>query len=93
MIGGKAPSAYLAQIQKNAQVQLGDPEMDDILKSHLVDPALLRADQFETFYQARKIALLAVVARAMGKPPTEVSAEVADDEDDDEPEDGAEGET
>lgn len=92
MIGGKAPSAYLAQIQKNAQVQLGDPEMDDILKSHLVDPALLRADQFETFYQARKIALLEVVARAMGKPPTEVSAEVADDEDDDEPEDGAESE-
>jgi hypothetical protein len=69
MIGGKAPSQYLEQIQTHAQVQLGDVEMNDILSSHVIDPALLRADSFETFYAARKAALLGLVERAMGKAP------------------------
>jgi hypothetical protein len=30
MIGGKAPSLYLAQIQGHAQVKLADAPMDDI---------------------------------------------------------------
>lgn len=88
MIGGKAPSAYLAQIQKNPQVQLADAPMDDILRSHLVEPGLLRADRFEEFYAARKKALLAVVTRAMGKPLAETADAVAEDDDDDD-DDGA----
>ena len=42
MIGGKAPSKYLTQIQQHAQVQLDDAPMDDILRSHLIDPAHLK---------------------------------------------------
>jgi hypothetical protein len=55
------------------------------LKSHLIAPALLRTDSFDSFYAARKAALLALVERAMGKVSVEASP-VADDEDDDEDE-------
>jgi hypothetical protein len=91
MIGGKAPSAYLAQIQKNPQVQLADAPMDDILRSHLIDSGLLRGDRFEEFYASRKKALLAIVTRAMGKPLAEVVDAVAEDVDDDD-DDGADSE-
>jgi hypothetical protein len=86
-IGGKAPSAYLEQIQKHAQVKLDDAGMDEILRTHLIDPALLRADGFEKFYAARKTALLTIVAGAMGKAVAQVSEAVADDADDDEDDD------
>jgi hypothetical protein len=80
MIGGKAPHLYLAQIQTHAQVQLADPGMDTILKTHLIEPTLLRADSFENFYAARKTALLSLVERAMGKAPGE-ALPMDDDED------------
>jgi hypothetical protein len=82
-IGGSAPSKYLARLQAEPQVKLADTEMDDILKSHVIDPALLRADSFQEFYAARRAALLAIVERSMGKVSAE-SASVAEDEDDDE---------
>jgi hypothetical protein len=88
MIGGSAPSKYLAQLQGHAQVKLEDAAMDDILKSHVIDPVLLRADAFNEFYAARKAALLAIVERAMGKVSAE-SASVAEDEDSDDEEDEA----
>ena len=79
-IGGSAPSKYLAQLQSEPQVRLTDPEMDDILKSHVIDPALLRGDSFNEFYEARKAALLAIVERAMGKASSEDSSNIADDD-------------
>ena len=79
MIGGSAPSKYLAQLQGHAQVKLADAEMDDILKSHVIDAALLRADTHKERYAARKAALLSIVERAMGKMSAE-SASVAEDE-------------
>lgn len=85
MIGGSAPSKYLAQLQGHAQVKLADAEMDDILKSHVIDATLLRADTFKEFYAARKALLLSIVERAMGKMSAD-SASVADDEDDEQPE-------
>ena len=83
-IGGKAPSAYLEQIQKHAQVKLDDGAMDSILRTHLIDPTLLRQDEFEAFYASRKKALLKIVANAMGKPISQVSDEVPEDLDDEE---------
>jgi hypothetical protein len=80
MIGGHAPSRYLAQLQQHPQVQLNDAEMDQILASHAIDPALLRADAFRAFYAARRAALLALVEGAMGKSSLDTSAHVADDE-------------
>ncbi|RKH22398.1 DUF262 domain-containing protein [Corallococcus sp. AB030] len=88
MIGGKAPSLYLKQIQDHAQVQIKDTVMDDILKSHVIDPAILRADSFEAFYTARKMALLGLVERAMGKASSEASPVAADDGDIDDEDEG-----
>lgn len=82
MIGGRAPSEYLAQIQTHAQVKLTDTAMDSILRSHAIAPALLRADSFEAFYASRKAALLGLVERAMGKAPMAPSAAVSDDDED-----------
>jgi len=82
MIGGQAPSAYLAQLQTHTQVQLADGEMDAILRSHVMDPSLLRVDSFEAFYSARKAALLGLVGRAMGKAPTAPTTNVSDDDED-----------
>lgn len=81
MIGGKAPSLYLAQIQSHEQVQLNDAAMNGILTSHVIDPALLRGDSFEAFYATRKAALLGLVERAMGKAPIMAPPVTADDED------------
>lgn len=91
MIGGAAPSAYLAQLQQHKQVQAGDALMDEILATHLIDPSQLRADSFEAFYETRKRALLGIISRAMGKSPSgSVESVAEDDEDDDEVEAAAE---
>lgn len=95
MIGGKAPSKYLVQIQEHDHVQLADADMDDILRSHLIDPEMLRQDNFSAFYQARKTALLKLVETAMGKVPSPLAAggleESEEDEDEDDTENGGDG--
>ncbi|HEY9602761.1 MAG TPA: DUF262 domain-containing protein, partial [Allocoleopsis sp.] len=65
-IGGKAPSVYLANTQKDANIS--EERMDEILRSHVIDPSAMRSDNFETFFQARKNALLNRIEKAMGKP-------------------------
>lgn len=67
MIGGNAPSDYLGKIQGHKQVQLSDGRMDEILKTHLIDPYKLRSDDFEGFMHARVRQLLELVETAMGK--------------------------
>ncbi len=67
MIGGVAPSQYLQKIQHHRQVQLSDSGMDRILESHLISAAALRNDDFDSFYESRKTALLALIERATGK--------------------------
>jgi hypothetical protein len=67
MIGGNAPSVYLSRIQKNAAIS--SERMDEqILRSHLIDPAALRGDDFEPFFRAREAALLDRIQAAMGTP-------------------------
>ena len=41
--------------------------MDKILRSHLIEPELLRKDDFEGFFQARTKVLREKVDQAMGK--------------------------
>lgn len=86
MIGGAAPSDYLAKLQRHEQVKIDDAAMDEILKSHAITPSLLRNDDFEGFYTARKRSLLQLIARAMGKPVhhAEEAAETSDEEEDEE---------
>ena len=87
MIGGKAPSKYLRQLQDHAQVQLNDEPMNDVLRSHLIDPRELRTDRFAQFFDARKAALLTLVAEAMGKPLALGGEAVAEDSEEDEEDD------
>jgi hypothetical protein len=64
-IGGDAPSVYLKRIQDKHGI--APAALDDILRSHLIEPSFLRTDDFEGFYAARRSALAAMVAGAMGK--------------------------
>ncbi|MFZ5751832.1 MAG: GmrSD restriction endonuclease domain-containing protein [Pseudomonadota bacterium] len=63
-IGGHAPSAYLHGIEDAQGLTLA--EMDSILRSHLIEPAFLRADDFKGFLADRKRRLAELAARAMG---------------------------
>lgn len=85
MIGGKAPSKYLQQIRSHAQVQISEADQDEILQSHLIEPAPLRTDDFAAFMTARKAALLQIISSAMGKAilPPGGDAPVEDEDNDD----------
>lgn len=66
-IGGDAPSVYLPRLQAEKHVQLTDEQLSEILVSHALDPALLRADDYEGFIADRRKRLSQLVATAMGK--------------------------
>ncbi|MEA5604700.1 GmrSD restriction endonuclease domain-containing protein [Nostoc sp. UHCC 0252] len=68
MIGGKAPSEYLVQLQKHDSVQLDDAGMNVILATHQIDAITLRQDDFEGFMASRQRMILAKIEAAMGKP-------------------------
>lgn len=80
MIGGIAPSQYLAKIEKHKQVQASSVEMNLILESHCIPPQALRQDDFDAFYTQRKQRLLALIEQAMGKSVVERSdGDILDD--------------
>ena len=64
-VGGHAPSVYLKRIEKSQGIS--SEELDDILRSHLIEPEHLRNDDFEAFYDARMTALSGLVGDAMEK--------------------------
>lgn len=72
IIGGTAPSTYLRSLEKRGKVAI--TTMDAILSTHLISPEALRADNFETFFEMRRKALLDLISTVMGKAPA-VSAE------------------
>ncbi len=69
ILGGSAPSEYIEKLQKgNDTAPPLDPKrLDYNLKSHLIDPNLLRADRFDQFMADRQRQLLALIEKAMGK--------------------------
>ena len=77
-VGGDAPSVYLKRIEEKQGISSG--ELDAILRTHLIEPAHLRNDDFASFYAARQKALESLIAGAMQKP---VVPELASDESDD----------
>ncbi|RWE83373.1 MAG: DUF262 domain-containing protein [Mesorhizobium sp.] len=93
IIGGVAPSAYLQRLQTGTPdtPAINADRLDQILASHLIDPALIRADSFAAFMADRQSRLLALIEKAMGKAAYtgDVKEEGVDDERD---EDGAEAE-
>jgi hypothetical protein len=79
IIGGIAPSEYLAELEKGRTGKGGiiqeppiEPEaLDGFLISHGIDPRLIRADDFEAFLQARRRFLLQLISKATGHPVSE----------------------
>jgi hypothetical protein len=69
MIGGVAPSEYLATLQtgNKSSPSIHPAQLDAYLSSHLIDPELLRADAFDAFMADRQARLLALIERATGK--------------------------
>lgn len=69
IIGGVAPSDYLAKLIKGDAVNPSiDPaKLDVYLRSHLTDPAKLFADDFAGFMEDRQKQLLGLIEQAMGK--------------------------
>lgn len=64
-IGGRAPSSYIETIKSKGG--LSDRDLDDLLGQHLIDPATLLRDDFESFYANRRERLLTLIEAAMGK--------------------------
>lgn len=69
IIGGVAPSAYLGKLQKGdtATPPIEQQRLDGYLRSHLIDPLLLRGDSFEAFMADRQKQLLGLIEQATGK--------------------------
>lgn len=86
-VGGDAPSVYLKRIEDRQGISSTD--LDAILRTHLIEPALLRNDDFAAFCTARQAALEELIAGAMQKP---VVLEVGSDEADDDSTDDTEEE-
>jgi len=80
-IGGVAPSTYLKQLATgNADTPPVDPnKLDDFIRSHFVDPALLRSDSFNAFMQVRKAALLRLIREVTGQTAPDTVVDLADD--------------
>jgi len=66
VIGGEAPSRYLAKLE--ARDGIDPTELDAMVRSHDIDPLLLRQDDFESFFNQRLERLVVQIEEAMGKP-------------------------
>lgn len=89
IIGGAAPSDYLERLTRSAET--AREGVAGRIRTHLAEPELMAADDFEGFFAARRAALLGRISAAMGKavPDDEADADApgpsldaADDTDD-----------
>lgn len=64
-IGGRAPSAYLTNIESGENIP--GEELDELLRSHDVDPVALRQDDFPAFFTRRFERLIKQIEAATGK--------------------------
>lgn len=80
ILGGVAPSLYLARLEKgwDGSPPIAADHLDGYLESHRIDAAALRRDDFPSFFDARRRALLALVEAAMGKPAIREAADAPD---------------
>ena len=68
IIGGNAPSSYLSNIEAGSTKEqpIAPDMLDTHLRSHCIDPTLLRADDFAAFMADREKQLLALIAKVTG---------------------------
>ncbi|WP_180375602.1 DUF262 domain-containing protein [Mesorhizobium sp. 8] len=72
IVRGDAPSVYLKRIEQDHKISA--PELDAILKTHLIPVEHLRADDFEAFFDARMTMLAGLAGKAMGKASVDAAA-------------------
>ena len=63
-IGGHAPSIYIPKFMDSEN---GIEKTDEFLASQLINPQLIRKDNFNEYFQDRKNKLVSLIERAMGK--------------------------
>jgi len=70
IIGGSAPSQYMAALEKGTanSPPIERARLEAYLRSHLIEPEFLWADDFAGFMADRQNKLLALVEKATGKP-------------------------
>lgn len=73
IIGGQAPSKYLAQIE--SRYQITSEALKNILVTHKIPSEALYTDQFELFLAQRGLALVQLIEDAMEKPVAQESAD------------------
>src|SRR5690606_17448375 len=63
IIGGTAPSEYLAKLERDDKQSpsIERDRMDTYLRSHLIDPDILRTNDFDTFMKDRQQRLLTLI--------------------------------
>jgi hypothetical protein len=64
-IGGRSPKEYMATLAAKAGVD--DAHLDKIVATHEINPAHLRAGNFDAYFVERSDALLTLISGAMGK--------------------------
>lgn len=69
IIGGSAPSKYLEILESGngTTPPIERERLDAYLRSHLIEPSLLRSDDFYTFMADRQKQLLGLIEKATGK--------------------------
>ena len=69
IIGGVAPSEYLAKLEKGDKhtPAIHRDRLNAYLRSHLIDPEVLRKDDFYGFMADRQRRLLGLIEQATGK--------------------------
>ncbi len=69
IIGGGAPSMYISRLESgNAETPPILPQnLDRYLTSHLISPALLRSNDFQSFMEDRQARLLKLIEQATGQ--------------------------
>ncbi len=64
-IGGNAPSIYLKKLRDSGNMT--ENRQAEIIASHLIEPKYLLADDFGSFYETRRAALLSLIEAVTGK--------------------------
>ena len=83
-IGGDAPSVYLKRIEE--RYGFSSEDLDEILRTHLIEPQHLRSDDFYAFFNARMESLGDIISHAMSKPVVKAHGSNEEERDTEEPE-------
>ena len=84
ILGGNAPSYYLSSLRKGSEnrAAIAEEKLDELLRTHLIDPKLLFSDSFDAFVKDRQEKLLVLIEGAMGIKASEDTEEGEDATDD-----------